>query len=429
MKISPLAAAIALTLYAAGASAANWDDRINVRGYGTLGVVHSDEDQADFVTMPRAQPEGAGYTDAWSTDVDSRVGLQVDIQLTERLSGVAQLVSEAVSNNSWNGDPNESYVPSLEWANLSYKVSDDFTVRGGRIVLPFLSIAEFRKVGFAQHWVRPPVELYGLIPFASSDGVDLSHRTSLAGGFNTARVHYGYQSSRNATGNSQAEIWGVNDTFEHGALTLRAAYMHVFFDTPGPCFAPLFDTFVGLSGPGAAGQAAAAVARQLQNQFDPSGGQEIDLYSVGVGYDPGRWFALSEMMRAESDGLVGSNYAGFVSGGYRFGSFSPYATYSRVSIDDRSGKYGVPLAGLSPPAAGVGRAINNIIGTFTSDDGSQQTYAVGLRWDFHRNFTLKTQYDHVAPDAGGAGQLQNVQPGYELGGSVNVFSIAVDYVF
>jgi hypothetical protein len=127
MKVSPLTAAIALMLGATAASAANWDDRVQVRGYGTLGVVHADEDQADFVSMPMLQTEGAGHTDSWSTKVDSRTGLQIDAKLTQRLSAVVQLVSEGASNNTWDGDPNEQFVPSLEWANLSYKVTDDLT--------------------------------------------------------------------------------------------------------------------------------------------------------------------------------------------------------------------------------------------------------------------------------------------------------------
>src|SRR5688500_15067119 len=118
MKFGPLAAAIALTLYAAGASAANWDDRVQVRGYGTVGVVRSDEDQADYVAIADVQPKGAGYSASWSMNVDSKQALQVDVKLTERLTATVQLLSEGVSNNSWDGDTNDNFVPSLEWANL-----------------------------------------------------------------------------------------------------------------------------------------------------------------------------------------------------------------------------------------------------------------------------------------------------------------------
>jgi len=41
-------------------------------GFGTLGAVHSNNDRADF-TGGFFQPNGAGYTHSWSTDVDSLI--------------------------------------------------------------------------------------------------------------------------------------------------------------------------------------------------------------------------------------------------------------------------------------------------------------------------------------------------------------------
>lgn len=429
MKVSPLTAAIALMLGATAANAANWDDRIQVRGYGTVGVVHSDEDQADFVSMPMLQTEGAGHTDSWSTNVDGRAGLQIDAKLTERLSAVVQLVSEAAGNNTCDGDPNEQFVPSLEWANLSYKVTDDLTVRAGRIVLPFLSYAEFRKVGFAQHWLRAPVEVYGMVPFTSSDGADVSYRLHAGDAINTLRAHYGYQSLRTEDVTAQIRAWGVNDSFERGALMLRAAYMDIRFDTPGPGFQPLVNTFVMLAGASPAGQNAAPIARALGRRFDPSLGQEVRLYSLGASYDPGDWFVMGEVVREESDGIVGKDTAGYVSLGGRFGSWTPYATYARVKFDDRSGDYAVPLAGLPPPAVALGATFNGIIRNFTDANASQQSIALGVRWDLRSSFALTAQFDHIALDDGSVGQLANFQPGFRPGGNLNLLSITLDYVF
>src|ERR1700722_15366322 len=61
--------------------------------FGTLGVVHSSEDRADFTASPLA-PDGPGFTDAWSPDVDSRLGAQVMARFTAQLSAMLQVVSE-----------------------------------------------------------------------------------------------------------------------------------------------------------------------------------------------------------------------------------------------------------------------------------------------------------------------------------------------
>jgi hypothetical protein len=429
-----LAAAVASILGSATASAGSADDLFSLHGYGTLGVVHSDEDQADFVNSSLIQPKGAGHTDAWSTAVDSKVGLQLDVNINDRLSAVVQLVSEAARNNTWDGDENEDYVPSLEWANLSYQVTDDLTVRAGRIVLPLLMESEFRKVGFAQHWIRPPVEAYGEPPFTSSDGIDVSYRRHAGAMLNTLRAHYGYGSLR-AIFKTQVTVWGVNDTIEMGALTLRAAYMSVHFQSPLPGFTPLLQNYANLTSAfGAQGQAAAAQARYLDMKYSTWYGQAIRNAELGFSYDPGRWFFLGEVVVQRTDSIPTSYDSGYLSGGYRVGSFTPYATFARIKQKKRSEmRVATAIAGTPPnlagAIAGMGAAINGVVSGIVDVDTSQQTFGVGLRWDLASNFALKTQYEYVDLDAGSIGRLGNIQPGFEPGGSLNVVSVAVSYIF
>src|ERR1700674_4690027 len=83
-------------------------------GFGTLGVVHSSEENADFVGGV-FQPSGAGFTHRWSAGVDSRIGGQVSANFTQKLSAVVQLVSEQRYDNT--------YIPSVEWANIRYQIT------------------------------------------------------------------------------------------------------------------------------------------------------------------------------------------------------------------------------------------------------------------------------------------------------------------
>jgi hypothetical protein len=62
-------------------------------GFGTLGVVHSGEDQADF-TSTDFKPNGAGFSHDWSADVDSRLGAQITANATSQLSATAQIIVE-----------------------------------------------------------------------------------------------------------------------------------------------------------------------------------------------------------------------------------------------------------------------------------------------------------------------------------------------
>lgn len=397
-----ISAGVALTLAGAAAHAGDINDTFSIRSYGTLGIVHSDNDQADYVSGNLIQPRGAGYSDPWSTDVDSKLALQLDARLTDRLSAVVQLVSEASSNNSWDGDANKRYVPSL-------------------------MDAEFRKVGFARHWIRPPVEVYGTMPFNSTDGIDITHRAALGSGSNGLRAHYGVQSLRTETTKAQVTLWGVSDTLELGDFVARVAYLNTEWQSPGEGFGPLFEGFAALAGMFPSGQAAANEALRLERSLNPANPQKMENYSLGLAYDPGDWFVQSEITRSESSGMIASSTFGYVTGGYRFGGFTPYATFSRIDTDSRHEE--IPLAGLPRPALGLANVINGMLDGMTNGTSGQQTIAVGVRWDFMSGFALKAQYDRVDLDAGSTGLFANEQPGFEAGSNVNVFGLALDYVF
>jgi predicted porin len=428
-KSASIAAAVAMTLWSASADARELTDMFTLRGYGTAGLVYSDEDRADFVSTMHVQPEGAGYSDDVSMVVDSKNALQLDMTLTDRFSGVVQIISEGVNNNTWDGDPNKRFHPSLEWANLSYRLTDEVTVRAGRIVSPFFMSSEYRKVGFASHWVRPPVEVYGAQPYTSSDGGDITYRTKLGAATNTLRTHYGKQALRTETFKAGVEVWGVNDGVEIGALTLRAAYLNIKFATTEDQMGPLFSMFVQGAGAVPGAEAAVAEARRLQDVYNPYLGQGLEQYAVGVSYDPGNWFVMAEMVESASDGLVLDTTSGYVSGGYRLNKLTPYATYSRTKSHTRNER-GIPTAGLPLPLAGLAGVIDTTIDGLVQDQiSSQQTVAVGVRWDFASSLALKAQYDYVDLERDSLGMLVNQQADFERGSNVNVLSIALDFVF
>ena len=102
-------ALLTIALHAAGARAQEAETPLfSFNGFGTLGVAHSSEDKADF-TSSIFKPNGAGYSHAWSADVDSLIGRQVTANFTPKLSAVLQVISEQNYDNS--------YRPHVEWAN------------------------------------------------------------------------------------------------------------------------------------------------------------------------------------------------------------------------------------------------------------------------------------------------------------------------
>ncbi|MCC5882867.1 MAG: porin [Halomonas sp.] len=382
---------------------------LSLNGFGTLGVAHSSEDQADFASS-LLMPRGAGHTTNWSAEVDSRLGLQLTAHLTPRFSSVVQVVTE----QQYDGQ----FRPAVEWANISFDITPDLNVRAGRVVLPIFMNAEFRKVGYATHWIRPPMEVYRTIPVTHTDGLDISYRTRMANTTNTFRATYG---QGNATFPYIDETWSrataearsregltLSNTLEKGNVSLFASYSQ--FRLSIEEFNPLFDAFRVFGSPGD------AIADRY-NVDDKS----FEVISLGVRYDPGRWFVMGEWTQIESRSFLADSRGWYVTGGYRYGAWTPFATVGRQRIHSQTSSPGLSLPHSEP--------LDELLNSLLQWQPQQKSVSLGLRWDFNRNMALTAQFDHMDHETGSPGYLVNSQPGFEPGGSVNLFSLALDFVF
>jgi hypothetical protein len=409
-KLTPIAL-LAMALQPAVARADDPDTPIfSFSGFGTLGVVHSSENKADF-TSSVFKPNGAGFSHPWSADVDSLFGAQVNADFTRQISAVVQVIAQQRYDNS--------YAPAVEWANVKYQFTPDISIRAGRVVLPVFLVSDYRKVGYANPWVRPPVEVYGLVPITNNDGVDGSYRVHFGESTHSVQFTYGNSTSTlpDNTGTVKGKsALGLSYTAEYGAATVHLAHFQskLSFDS----FKPLFDGF---------------------RQFGPEGIALAEKYDVnnklftynGLGgmYDPGRWFVMAEWGSSIIHAALGKRSAWYASGGYRLGEFTPYLTYAQANADSRRSDPGLTLSSLPPflagPAAGLNAGLNSILGSIPV----QKTVSVGGRWDFAKNADLKLQFDHSRLGAGSAGTLINIQPGFQPGGRFNVVSVTIDFVF
>lgn len=399
-----LTALMAVTAGAADSGA----PMFSLSGYGTLGEVHSSEDRADF-TSSVFKPNGAGFSGPWSAAVDSLIAAQVTANFTGKLSGVVQILSEQ--------NPNNTYWPHIRWADIKYQFTPEFSARVGRIVLPSFLMSDVRDVGYALPWVRPPIEVYGLVPVSSNDGADLSYALRIGEVEHTLAVTYGrivthYPMRGSGAARNQ---WSVADTVEMGALTLHAEYQRTRLTIDA--VDQLFDAFRGFGPQGIA----------LDEKYDTHD-KRVVFFGVGGIYDPGKWFLAAEWGVTDLHSVLGKNSGWYASGGYRLAKFTPYLTYARSKSDNLSDP-GLPLAGLPPPLIGPALGLNAALNALLSSKRVQNTVSTGVRWDFARDVDLKLQLDHTRIGAGSSGGLVNLQPGFQPGGTVNLLSITIDFVF
>lgn len=373
---------LSLALLAAGTGLAqaeglsNEGSMFRLSGFGTVGASRSDNADADFSSTV-FHANGAGYTRIWSPDVDTKIGVQINAQFSKDLSGVVQVISQQGYDNS--------YRPGIEWANVSYKLTPDLTLRAGRTVWPLLLRSETQNIGYGNPFVRNSTELLANMPNTYSDGLDLTYQFPIGPAANSVQLLTG-KSDVNYPGRGPVlgdnflqvhDIKGVSDVLEYGDLKVHAAYMELKYDW-------LYFDFL------------------LRNV-------PYTTWSLGFNYDPGEWFVTADVLKMR-DRDYGNFTAYTAGGGYRFGDWAPYVQLSSLT-QDTLGEQGS-------------------FGTFPGD--KQTVTAVGVRWDFQKNADLKVQYEQIKSGAISQifpSSLTNWQPNFLNNSNANVLSVVVDFVF
>lgn len=359
-----LATAAALALAQPVAHAATQlTDSLTFSGFGTLGFVTADTDEGDF----RRESQPAGARKNGSLNVDSNLGLQLSYKATDWLSATVQsLTMQRVSKDM---------TTHIEWAYLKATPIEGMSVRAGRMSLPNFLVSDSRRVGYANSWLRPANEVYGVdLLNGGLKGLELSYRLPVGSNGLTITALGGTSGVEASTSSIKVNsVRGLNAVWEGDGYSLRLGHVEG---------KPALDTAMF------------------------GGGVEVYKFTgIGASVDKNDFVLQTEyvLRRSALLGAMIDTNGWYVLGGYRIGSFLPY----------------VQLAKAAPAGH--------------SSAAKQKTTAVGLRWDAFSSAALKFQYEHVdtegtagysfaTPGTGGPGGLPVTKP-------VNALSVALDFVF
>jgi hypothetical protein len=369
---------------------------IDFSGFGTAGFTITDRSRAEFA---RSEFLPTGANDTGDVGVDSLFAVQGTVHLTDMFSATTQAMVRRLFSTGFQLDIPVFFVKADLTHDLSFRV--------GRIQLPAFMSSDYRQVGYSNTWVRPPVEVYGQIPFDSDDGADILYRTTLGPADVSAQAFYG-RTDVNIQGAAvqSRQNWGVNVNVTVGPLTLRAGRDQSQFTSTSASVNQL------LAAISAAGFPA------LANRLTPFN-VPFEFTDFGFSYDGTHLTVQGEFDKQTAGGFVASADGEYLLAGYRIGKFTPYGMYAREKITSARTDTTIPQVGaLIPLAQGVNQLINSI-------GGDQHTVSAGIRWDFHESVDLKLQIDRVSPQ--GNGLFVNPQPGFH--GPVTVGALVLDFVF
>jgi hypothetical protein len=397
MRRSAAAAAASITL--AFALCPEWAaaavPQIDVSGFGTGGFAITDTGKADF---GRSQAQATGTNKDGDVGI-SLFGIQGTVRLTDMFSATVQgLVRRQFSAN---------FQLDIPVFFLKAEVTRDLAVRVGRIQLPTFMVSDYRQVGYSNTWIRPPVEMYGQIPFDNDDGADVLYRKSLGPFDISTQVFYGKTDASLAVATIQGRRnWGVDTTITIGPLSVRGGRSESTFTS----ISTQTNTLLA--------EVSAAGFPDLANRLSPTN-VPFRFTNIGFSLDGTHLTAEGEASREKAGGYLASLDAQYVLAGYRVRKFTPYVMYARSKITSERTDPTIPHFGpLLPLALGVDQLINSF-------GGDQHTISAGLRWDLHDSVDMKAQVDRVSPQ--GNGLFVNPQPGFH--GPVDVLTVTVDFVF
>lgn len=395
-----LLAALALVA-SGGISAADvFDGSVTLRGFGTLGLTHNSSSGAGYI-RDITQPDGPAGT--WSSHVDTRLGLQLDWRVNDRLTAVVQ----GLSRYNYEG----RYEPELSWAFLRYSPDPAVQLRLGRIGLDTYMLADSRDVGYSYLWTRPPVDYYGNRHLAYIDGGDVTLIRPVGQGLLWSKLYAGVADEKvpSAFGDgavfdaSGSKVLGGHVNYDWDRWRVRLGmtrtehrlegtdeYMQGIEQFEQSCaFIPGCDP---------------AFPEYIRAMLAPA---NIYITSLGVAYDRGPLQVQAMLSHLDRPGDETDVDAAFISVGYRISSITPYAVLSGSRTD--------------------GFAYRDIGVDIDGEGGlTQQTFSVGARYDLANNLALKTQLDYLNVDQGGL-LARNMKPDWD--GNATIFSINLDFIF
>lgn len=403
---------------------------ISVSGFGTAGYAVSDQPY-----------QYQRFVDEQGTfKRDSVAGVQVDAKLSNQFS----LTLQGKVAPSLNSD--KDIDATVSWAFLSWRPSNDWLVRIGRLRVPVYLHSESMDVGATFDFARLPAEVYASVQTTDGDGLFVGKTWNLDAGeltlngyWATAKTYYRYYRR-----DDLQPLWSVGSYFVPVKMEARGlvltlqreddlfrASVHDIYNTitddqPLPVTFPYVSLMPGIGyyqtsnlipGPGVVSMKDDIQAIAITLAAD---------VAVGNGFR-----VMGEYVRRDlPDVATGpDSQGGYLALLRQSGAWTPYVSVAKLKSTPRTidlynkvNNSRIPIPGFSMLDA-TQRAGADGINAY-----DQTTWALGTSYRINPTSKLKAEWARTR--TGDMSMFVDAPPGGESGGkSINVFSFSYNVVF
>lgn len=390
---------------------------ISVSGFGTLGVAISDQ---EFRYQRSITSDG-------TLERDSVLGAQMDAQFSPQWSGTVQAkVAPSVRRDS-------QWDLTASWAFISWRPSNEWLVRAGKLRTPLYLFSENLDVGQSYDLVRMPTETYSIAPTTDIVGLYVTRNWELPASELSLDVVVGragvHQRLYSRDGGAEykhvtARAVGTVLSWRTDELTLRAGWLRAFSRLEFDDLPPKRLQYVSM-GPGAGAYLPDGSTDKITN----------DLISLGMDWRlSDQWRVLAEYERGiQHDTALGVNtYGGHVAVLKTMDRWTPYVTVAALKSTSASRKLRKALNAVQVPAGqpfsealvGSQRLMADFIPFY-----DQYSLALGTSYALTPQSKVKAELMHTQVREGSA--LVDSPPGRQplKNEGINVLSLSYSFVF
>lgn len=320
------------TLFSANSAWAFDGDNYSLSIFGTAGYAISDRD----FSYNRINQHG-------TFDADSKLGVQLDYQFNDKFSATVQAKFAAAT------DKDNRWRPELSWAFLSYRPTNDWLLRLGKLRIPSLLYTENMDVGMSYNSLRLPLEVYKTSPIYDFWGISGSKNFELENGNSLvvdAYAGYAQFMSRYWVNDDLPGI--INRGAQHTALRAKATGVIVSWNSDDLQNSLRFGVHYAAARKRYNGDLWLKEPHKVNTQYGyyydinsrfPGYGEkdlQILFWILGLKWNLGNEFSLkAEAVRRQALGMkhgYDSN-SFFVNLSRPIGKFTPYITFSWIKSD------------------------------------------------------------------------------------------------
>jgi hypothetical protein len=311
---------------------------------------------------------------------------------------------------------------SIDWLYLKYNYNYNLSFKIGRMQVPFFLNSNSLEVDYIHTWTRAPIEVYGMIPMDSYNGVELSYQKDFDNFFFSGSVMlYGSREETlenmiliNASdvNDSYFDIdkgRGVSLSFEKDNFTIKGTHYQgrtsVYLDNDKNLkqFYNVLDFLKTLG----------YDYSYVKNDYiwDKA---KTTFSSFGINYDAEDFFVQSEIARMNTYVILPEMLGYYILTGYKYSyKFTPYFIFAQHKNNKEHFYENRLTSNNSDITPILDEVTTNINKQLYQLNFGQTTLSLGFRYDIEIGLSLKMQIDRI--ESKSYGVENDIDPFIRLG--------------